>query len=376
MKVAHTADIHFCAKHLKWVRLAMDNFIDTAIAEKCDVAVLAGDIFDHAVSAHEPAFHEALSAVIRLSKAMPVIMPYGTLTHDHPGSLEAFEKIGDRVHVASVPTVVDLEVGTFFVLPGLNKALPEVADEGASKWARDVLSRAGGWFEEHKMPAALVTHGTVTGCVTESNFAMVSPDHEFSLDTLALANCEAVMLGHIHKHQSFRSRTPSGLMSEIVYPGSLARLVYGHMDPVGFVIWDIEPGKATWKFHESPSRQLVDISFEGPPDMANLKRIAADCAEDDAAVRLRYSIDEEHAGTVDKRAIRELFAHCDELKIEAKVSPVQRVRAEGIATAMTLHDKLRHWAATTDSMESFDPLAQRLEMLQTQEDDKIIGGIR
>lgn len=375
MRLAHTGDIHACGKHLKWVRRALDHFVETAIAENCDAAVLAGDIFDHAVSTHDPAFHMVAQAVRRLQDAMRTFVMYGTAAHDHPGSLDALREIGDQVTVVDKPEILAIPGGGLLLVPGLNKAEPEIAELGAAQWMRRLLESSGEHVRHiltpNGVPCALVSHGTVTGCLTESRHAMVSPDHEFSLEMLALSEADAILLNHIHLRQDWRVRTPSGKQQVVAYSGSLARLVHGHMDPVGFLIWDIEPGNASFRFVESPSRQLIDIEFPGPPDMAELRRIAGDAGPDDA-VRLRYQIDEEHAGSVDKRAIREMFAHCDEIKIEARVNPVQRVRAEGIATATTLHDKLRHWAKTTNSMGQFDGLADRLTMLQTTNDDDIL----
>jgi exonuclease SbcD len=205
---------------------------------------------------------------------------------------------------------------------------------------------------------------------------MVSPDLEFSAENLAAADCDAVMLGHIHRHQSWSNvRTPSGALTTIAYPGSLARLVHGHMDPVGFLIWDLEPGKpGTFTFHESPSRQLLEIDFPGLPDMDEIRHIAAKAGPDDA-VRIRWTVDEEHAAAVDKQAIRDLFVGVDSLKLEPRVLPVQRVRAAGIGRAVTLADKLRHWAETTGSMEAMPRLLDRLEMVQAEDPEKIIGRI-
>lgn len=374
MKIAHTGDIHACSKHRKWVQRALNNFAFTAIKEECDAAVLAGDIFDSAIGAHDPAFHMMIEVVASLAKHMPVIMPYGTATHDTPGALEAFKAIGENVYVVDEPTFINLDVCAVFVVPGLNKADHEISEVGAAQWMRNQLEDVGKHFCTWQTPTILVAHGTVTGCVTESKFAMVSPDHELSLGTLALSEADAVMLAHIHARQDWRVRTPSGKQQSVAYCGSLARLVHGHMDHVGFLVWDIEPGNARFEFHESPSRQLIDIDFPGPPDISELKRIAEDAGQNDA-VRLRYTIDEEHAGSVDKRAIRDLFAGCDEIKIEARVNPVQRVRAEGISTATTLHDKLRHWAETTSSMASLSDIADRLAAIQSLIDEDILEGI-
>ena len=213
----------------------------------------------------------------------------------------------------------------------------------------------------------------MTGCQTESGYAMVSPDHEFSVDTLALADTDAVMLGHIHAHQSWPGvLTPTGARSTIAYPGSLARLVHGHHDPVGFLIWDVAPGSASFEFCPSPARQLLEITFDGPPDMDDLRELAKTVKPDDA-VRVRFEVDEEHASLIDRDAIRALFAGAETLKIEGRVLPVQRVRAEGIGRALTLADKLARWAKTTDSTEALARLQDKLALLQGHDVDAIVA---
>jgi hypothetical protein len=147
------------------------------------------------------------------------------------------------------------------------------------------------------------------------------------------------------------------------------------MDPVGFLIWTLEHGHAaTFEFHASPSRKLLEIDFPGLPEMDEIRHIAAQAGPDDA-VRIRWTVDEEHAAAVDKQAIRDLFAGVDSLKLEPRVLPVQRVRAAGIGRAVTLADKLRHWAETTGSMEAMPRLLDRLEMVQAEDPEKIVGRI-
>jgi exonuclease SbcD len=204
---------------------------------------------------------------------------------------------------------------------------------------------------------------------------MVSPDHEFSGGNLAAADADAVFLGHIHRHQSWPDvLTPSGARTTIAYPGSLARLVHGHLEPVGFLIWTIEPGSARFMFHESPARQLVEIAFDGPPDLDELRTLAADIGPDDA-VRIRWSIDEEHVASVNKALIREIFAAAETVKLEPRVLPVQRIRAAGIGQARTLAERIRVWCEVTGSMPAADRLTARLERLQSADPEAIVRGI-
>jgi len=381
IRVLHIADIHYCPKHFKWVDLAMTHAVDTGIAEGCDLAIIAGDSFDHAIGTHEPAFSAFVRQVVRLASVMPVVVLQGTHSHDRPGTLDVLKAIPaqHQIIVADTLDVHTLAGVKIYSMPSLNKAEAGIMAEGAKHWTVKTLASLGTDSVEQRSlayPTILVTHGTVTGCTTESGYAMVSPDHEFSVEALASADCDAVMLGHIHRHQSWPNvRTPSGAMTTIAYPGSLARLVHGHMEPVGFLIWTLKHGySATFEFHESPSRQLLEIDFPGLPDMDEIRHIAAQAGPDDA-VRVRWTVDEEHAAAVDKQAIRDLFAGVDSLKLEPRVLPVQRVRAAGIGRAVTLADKLRHWGETTGSMEALPKLLDRLDMVQAEDPEKIVWRI-
>lgn len=376
MKVFHAADLHYSQKNLTWVDKAMSNAVGVAIKERCKIGVIAGDSFDHALSVHEPAFAAYVRHVLNLAAYMPVAVLQGTHSHDRPGSLDILADLPTQHGI----TVLD-DVGTYPVgpamllsLPSLNKADPAIMAEGPRAWVNRTLSgmaRHAAMARDQGAPTILVTHGTVTGCTTESGYAMVSPDHEFSVEDLARAECDAVMLGHIHRHQSWRGvLTPAGNRTTIAYPGSLARLVHGHHDPVGFLIWDIEPGRAEFAFHPSPARQLLEITFSGPPSIEELRELARTVTPDDA-VRIRYEIDEERATSVDKALIRELFAGAETVKIEARVLPVQRVRAAGIGRAATLAEKLGYWCTTTDSGQEHERLAQKLDLLMSQDVEQI-----
>ena len=373
MKVAHLADLHYGPRHLDWIERAMAHAVDMAIAEQCDLAVIAGDSFDHALNVHEPAFAAYVRQVLRLADAMPVAILQGTFSHDRQGSLDVLKAIPSRhkIHIGDRTEQVAIAGAMVSFLPSLNKADQAQADARATLAgfaAENVRARA------LNIPTILVTHGTVTGCVTESGHAMVSPDHEFSLENLALADADAVALGHIHAHQSWPNvLTPSGARTTIAYAGSIARLVHGHHNPVGFLIWDLAPGQARFTFHPTPARQLLEITFDGPPDMSELRDLAKTVTADDA-VRIRWSVDEEHVTAIDKQAIRELFATAETVKLEGRVLPVQRTRAGGIGQALTLADKLSIWVKATGS-EGIERLLERLELVQGHDPERIVSRI-
>lgn len=395
IKIFHAADLHYAPRHLDQVDRCFGYAVDQAIAQQADVAVIAGDSFDATMNIHEPAFAAFLSRALQLADAMPLLILQGTFSHDRLGSLEALKRLRakhpimvadepgqwalchggamwwDKVKPGEDPLVRGDRI-VFSCLPSLNKADPAIREHegGAAGYVADLLASWGQANDQARaagLPTVLVSHGTVNGCVTESNYAMVSPDHEFSVGTLYQAQAQATMLGHIHKHQSWED---NGRI--VAYSGSIARLVHGHHDPVGYLMWEVDADSAAFEFHPTPARELIDIGFDGPPDMDELRRLAGQHTSDMHHVRIRYEIDQDHAHTIDKDAIRELFASAGDVRIEATVYPVQSVRASGIGKAMTLREKLGYWAATTGDDDRLPGMEERLEMLQTMEPEQIV----
>lgn len=394
MKILHLADLHFGPRHWSVVKEAVQKAITIANNEYCDLAILAGDSFDCALATHEPAFEAFLEVITELSEIMPVLILQGTYSHDRPGAMSAVTALGkltefpiyvaeggpQRVVLSCTMTGMVFEPADdgppphdarciINCMPSLNAADPDIMAVGPDAWfraqveqwapANDAANAAG-------VPTVLVTHGTVQGSKTECGDAIVSPDHVFTVDTLCAAHTQAVMLGHIHKHQAFEPT--NDICQGIVYPGSIAHLVHGHTDPVGAVIWDLsfpeDCDEPCWKFHQIPGRRLVNIDFAGIPDMDDLAEIAATCAPEDG-VRIRWVVDQEHAHSIDIPAMRKLFAHLTTpVKTEGRINAVQSVRCPGMALAPTTDGRLAAWTETTGDAESLPALRDRLEMLR------------
>jgi len=221
-----------------------------------------------------------------------------------------------------------------------------------------VAALLAGWAPSHDaareagIPSIVVSHGTVSGSLTEHGVPMAGLDHEFTVGSLFASSANAVMLGHIHQHQHWANN-----LTVIAYPGSLGRLHYGEHGVKGFLMWTLGAFNTAFEFVPTPACELIDIDFPGAPDMEQLAKIAKD-APAHARVRLRYVIDEEHRASADKVAMAALFAHCKEVKIEGRIVPVQRQRAAGIGQASTVADKLSRWCELTQTNPK--PLLARL----------------
>ena len=126
---------------------------------------------------------------------------------------------------------------------------------------------------------------------------------------------------------------------------------------------NVEADGADCRFYRNAGQTApCRFEFPGAPDMDGLKTLAA--AAGGAHVRIRYVLDEEHRHGVDKAAITALFAAAAEVKIEARINPIQRTRAEGMYRARTLADKLAKWCEVTQTDPA--PLTEKAWPLSVQ----------
>lgn len=407
MYVAHFSDLHYSPTNLVEADRCFTFAVTDAIENFAKLAVISGDSTDHRLDAHSPALNALATQVHRLSRKMPVIMLQGTFSHEPPGTLDNFAfmsasepiLIADEVRqsaflsgfmdggefvTSSGPVFSDEEITRLLprkplfvvtALPTISKG--ELAVQlGATNVATDLADvlcdylRAAGRVNERfraaGVPTIGISHGTVNGCQTEHGVTMAGFDHEFSTSALFDANCSAFLLGHIHKEQSWEY---AGRM--IGYPGSIGRFHYGENGQKGYLFWDVNAKGARRRVVATPARETLCIDFDGAPDMARLVEAAAQAS--DKFVRVRWQIDEEHLQSVDRDAVRRLFAGAADLKIEARILPVTRSRAQGISLETSLDGKLTRWAQVADV--DPDPLMSRLDWLMAADAPEIAAEV-
>ncbi|MEW6343114.1 MAG: metallophosphatase family protein [Pseudomonadota bacterium] len=402
MFAAHFTDLHYSPDNLQESDRCFGFAVDNAIAQQASIGVISGDSTDHRLDAHAPALNALAKQIHRLADAMPVLMLQGTYSHEPPGTLDNFALMGDQfdVYIAArvqqvavidrkfwpsngpVFTAEELKTllpmnpeAVFTCLPTLHKGQLAVS-VGAQKASTDMaeiltdfMLRAGKVNAQLRAAGIAtigVSHGTVNGCTTEHGVTMAGFDHEFSLAALFEAQCDAFMLGHIHKHQQWVQGGQT-----IAYGGSIGRFHYGEIGEKGYLLWDVESGNAQCELIPTPSRQMITVDFDGPPDIAELERVAATAAE--CFVRVRWQVDEEHRQTVDRQAIEALFASAAGLKVEARILPVVTSRAKGISQEVSLDRKLSRWCEL--SSVDADPLLARLQLLALGDADLITHAV-
>ena len=403
LRVAHFSDIHYAQETLDEVDRCFSSAVVAAMDGGVDVAVLSGDATDHKLDLHAPAVLRLASQIRILSNHCPVLILHGTFLHEPPGTLDILRFIGgkfpvyvadrieqvaltqDNLWVSSLDTVNDWNFenqlppaakALFSVLPSVNKgALVGILGvDSAAVLGDHVADLLSGFATTNKQAAASgvptigVSHGTVSGCRTEHGVPMAGLDHEFTVGSLFGAGCSAFLLGHIHQHQSWEQ---DGRMA--AYAGSIGRLHYGEEDPKGWILWEVSPSSASLAFHETPARRLLHLDFPGTPDMDQIR--AATAQAKDAFIRVRWQVNEEHNDAVDRKAITDLLkaAGACAVKLEGRVLPVVRTRAEGITRLSSVADKVTMWAETTHC--NAPALTERLSMLGQSSPEEIASRI-
>ncbi|MFP5474615.1 MAG: exonuclease SbcCD subunit D [Gammaproteobacteria bacterium] len=377
MRIAQFSDLHYGTKTLVEADRCFGAAIDRAVALGVQAAVISGDATDHALDLHAPAAARLVAQVRRLADHCPVLMLQGTYSHEPPGTLSVFRSIGGRhpIHIADRIQQValtrrgwvasaawcfealppDAEV-LISCLPTVNKAAVAAAT-GAVDAARSVgeqLARLlAGFAPLHRrarslgLPTVGVSHGTVFGCLSEHGVPMAGFDHEFTTGALFAAEAQAFMLGHVHRHQSWKQQ---GLAGEqlIAYAGSIGRFHYGEEGEKGFLLWEVGAKSARCTLEPTPARQTMDIVFEGRPDLDALREAVARQNIAGASVRVRWTVAEEDRGAVDREAIQRILAGAAETKLEGRIVPLVRTRMAGISRMARMEDKLRAWALVSD----------------------------
>jgi exonuclease SbcD len=133
----------------------------------------------------------------------------------------------------------------------------------------------------------------------------------------------------------------------IAYPGSIGRFHYGEEGDKGFLLWEVGPDGARCALEPTPARRTLDIVFEGKPDLEALRSVVEQQQVAGAFVRVRWVVAEEDRHEADRAAIQRLLAAAAEVKLEGRIVPVMRSRAQGISRLASLDDKVRAWALTT-----------------------------
>ena len=193
---------------------------------------------------------------------------------------------------------------------------------------------------------------------------------------LTQSGIDYAALGHIHRFQDLNpDATPP-----VVYPGALERIDFGEeKDKKGFVLVEVEPGRAHYQFFPLAGRSFVtiniDLTGEENPTEALKSRIEKENIEG-AIVRVQCVATEEQTRQLDLKEIDEMLKPADyvsALSIRPPEEPVPPRRSQlnetsSLEEALTTYFEQQH--IPPEQHDSLLELARRLE----QELEQRAGG--
>ncbi|UCE67372.1 MAG: metallophosphoesterase [Candidatus Zixiibacteriota bacterium] len=375
IKIAHFGDLHASEKTKEEALKAVEFIFDECKERDVHAILNCGDTFDGPITLGDKGpVNELLDLMFSRAQA-PQFIIEGTKSHDIPGSIDIFEKLGGfqkQVYLhrtpASYPLVKTHEsplLNTYVVpahdldpgegtswghisfLPALTKsylarditASPEEMNQMIAEKLRVILSDFGAKAIDSPKPHILMGHFTVAGSETSTGQVLMGGEIILSPADIALANADYVAMAHIHKAQKIEPN--------IYYAGSPYHLNFGELEEKGFniVTFDDDGNLADVEFVKNPharSRQTIDVRFN--PETRDWDLSEKPHPGADVRIRLYAPMHEFSDEIVDQVEATTLEAGVHTIKVEKIPTPENRVRAANLSTAQTLRDQLIEYA--------------------------------
>ncbi len=255
---------------------ALDTIVDTAIAEKVDLVLFAGDAYKDRTPV--PTFQrEWGKRMMRLSEAgIPTLLLVGN--HDlspaigRANALQEFETLHvPHLYLADRPKLwkpEDLEGLPLQVLAlpwisrsSLMASLELSGAQPAQIYAElEVRMRelVQSWLEQvdPNLPVVLAAHASVEGATYGGERSiMLGNDLVLSGSLVRDPRLDYVALGHIHKSQDLNKDN----QPPVIYPGSIERVDFGEAaDDKFFVVAEVEKNNTNVQWRKLEGRRFID----------------------------------------------------------------------------------------------------------------------
>lgn len=305
-------------------RRSLDLAIDKALDANVDLALFGGDAYKSR-DPNQTHQREFAMCIRRLTEAsIPVVMVTGN--HDLPNSrarahaMEIYRVLGvDDIHILSRPEVITMETASGPIqiagMPYLLRSGVLSRDECKGKSIQDTTDLMVQKYTEYidylarkldpDLPSILLGHFWIKNAKVTSHGGYLNvAEPEVLVSTIANPAFDYVAMGHIHKFQDLNKKADP----PVVYSGSTDRIDFSEKgEPKGFVIAEIEKGKATYEFVSVPCRRFVEIDVDADvedPMTAILEAISQSDIED-TVVKISYHVPQEKLYLVRETEIRE-----------------------------------------------------------------------
>ncbi|GIV62919.1 MAG: exonuclease subunit SbcD [Chloroflexota bacterium] len=313
---------------------ALDTIVETAINEKVDLVLFAGDAYKDRTPA--PTFQrEWGKRIIRLSRAgIPCVLlignhdlspalgrahalqEYQTLEVDHvlvidrPRLLKPEDLFGLPLQIMAIPWISRSSLMAHLQISATE---PQRIHEEIEKRLQEIVQD---WFKQvdSSLPTVLAAHATVQGArYGKERSIMLGNDLVLPGSLVRDRRLDYVALGHIHLRQNLNE----GSHPPVVYPGSIERVDFGEADDRKyFVIAGVQKGQTELDWRELHGRRFIDRSVnlldgalagEGsaPPVMERILAVLPPREElRDAIVRLTMDYPRDWDALIDEGRLR------------------------------------------------------------------------
>ena len=354
---------------------SLDTIIDTAVAEKVDLVLFAGDAYKDRNPA--PTFQREWGRrIIRLSKAgIPTLLLVGN--HDLSPALGRAHAVEEFTtlevpHVRVIDKPAFLRPADLEGLPLQILALPWVSRSGLiahlglrttdsaqvyAELEERLTELVRSWLEQADpdLPIVLTAHASVQGAkFGGERTVMLGSDLVLPGSLVRDARLDYVALGHIHKPQDLNENGHP----PVIYPGSIERVDFGEVkDDKFFVIAHVARGQTQVEWRQLRDiRPFVDryVRLESKDEVNPRLRAALPPPEglEGAIVRLTVDYPREWEPLINDGALREYAASAFEFHLVKRPQVEGRVRlpedqAVGSLTPLELLDV--YWRASHTS---------------------------
>ena len=351
---------------------SLDTIVNTAIAEKVDLVLFAGDAYKDRNPA--PTFQrEWGQRVMRLSRAgIPTLLLVGN--HDTSPTLGRAHTL-DPFNTFEVPNVLVLDRPIFLgppklwdlplqviALPWISRSgllasqetssiNPETVNEAIEDRLTTIVHNSLDEADP-KLPVVLTAHASVQGAVYGGErTVMLGSDLVLPGSLVRDPRLDYVALGHIHKSQNLNENAHP----PVIYPGSIERVDFGEAgDDKFFVIAHVEHGHTEVEWRKLKDiRPFVDRSLrlKVPQDVTGQlqKSLPPASKLEGAIVRLVLEYPREWETLIDEVALREYTSGAFEFHFIRRPMVEARARLAqdetvGSLTPLELLD--RYWRAS------------------------------
>jgi DNA repair protein SbcD/Mre11 len=306
---------------------ALDQIIATAIDERVDLVIFAGDAYKDRNP--QPTFQRAWGErLMQLSRAgIPTLLLIGnhdiapaehrahtlqefaTLSVPHVHVADTLklwtpDELGVPVQVLAIPWVTRSRFLARHDLAGLT-AIEIMAV--ITERIRETIEQTLSFQVDPDLPLILTAHASVEGARYGSErTVMLGQDLTLSPGFVSDKRFDYVALGHIHKHQVLNEHPP------VVYAGSIERIDFGEArEKKGFILAEVERGEATWEFIGLDTRPFVDLAVTADDPDHFMDDIMAQMPPSDrlngAVCRVKIDFPQQYEPLLDEKLIRDHF---------------------------------------------------------------------